>query len=87
MALNAEVTLRRPGQPHYRVRVHDASCHGCKVEFVERPKPDDRAWIKFDGLEPLEALVCWIDGFVAGLEFVKPIHPAVFNRMIPGSEG
>jgi len=80
--LEAEITLRRPGQQTYRVRVHDASPHGCKVEFVERPRLDERVWVKFDGLEALESLVCWVDGFVAGVEFVRPIYPAVFNLLV-----
>jgi PilZ domain-containing protein len=83
IALNAEISLRRPGRPHYRVRVYDASLHGCKVEFVERPSLDEHVWLKFEGLDAIEGLVCWIDGFVAGIEFVRPIHPAVFERLVP----
>ena len=82
VAVDAEVVLRRPGQSNYRVRVHDLSCHGCKIEFVERPRMDERAWIRFEGLEPLDALVCWVDGFVAGVEFDRPIHPAVFEMLL-----
>jgi hypothetical protein len=82
VSLDAEVSLRRPGKSTYRVRVYDASPHGCKIEFVERPMPADRAWIKFDGLEPLESLVCWVKGFAAGVQFEKPIHPAVFERLM-----
>ena len=84
VSLDAEVSLRRPGKSTYRVRVFDASPHGCKVEFVERPMPADRAWIKFDGLEPLESMVCWVKGFAAGVQFEKPIHPAVFDRLMAG---
>ena len=80
--VNAEVTLRRPGQTTYRVRVFDTSRHGCKIEFVERPKLDERTWIKFDGLEALEALVCWVDGHTAGVEFDRPMHPAVFDMLL-----
>lgn len=80
--LNAEVSLRRPGQLSYRVTVFDASLHGCRVEFVERPALAEQLWVKFDGLQPLEAEVCWIQGFSAGVSFVQPIHPAVFDRLI-----
>ena len=44
--------------------------------------PADRAWIKFEGLEPLEAEVCWVKGFLTGVRFAKPIHPAVFERIL-----
>ena len=82
IGLSAEVMLRRHAQPNYRVRVHDASPHGCKLEFVERPRLDELVWVKFEGLEALEAFVCWVEGFVVGVEFQKPIHPAVFESLI-----
>ncbi len=82
VSLAAEVALRRAGQPNYRVRVFDASPHGCKLEFVERPSLDETVWVKFEGMEALEASVCWVDGFAAGVEFKKPIHPAVFETQL-----
>ena len=77
--LSAEVSLRRHGHHNYRVSIFDASAHGCKVEFVERPAVEECLWVRFEGLEPIEARVCWLDGRSAGLEFSKPIHPAVFD--------
>ena len=79
--LAGEVTLRRPGHANYRVRAFDASPYGCKLEFVERPVLDELVWVKFDGLEALEASVCWIEGHAIGLEFERPIHPAVFESL------
>ena len=55
---------------------------GCKAEFVERPKLDEHVWVRFDGLEALEAMVCWVRGFEVGLEFENPIHPAVFEMLV-----
>ena len=83
-ALDAEVALRRTGHHHYKVSVYDASPHGCRIEFVERPSLKERVWVRFEGLEAIEAQVCWVDGFVAGVEFVNPIHPAVFDRLVGG---
>jgi len=82
VALNAEVMVRRTSGHSYRVRVFDLSPHGCKVEFVERPKLDDRTWVKIDGLDALEGMVCWTDGFVAGIDFVRPMHAAVFDHVV-----
>lgn len=81
-SLAAEVSLRRSGQHNYRANVHDISEHGCKVEFIERPKLDETVWIKFEGLEALAATVCWIDNRAVGLEFDRPVHPAVFNLLL-----
>ncbi len=82
VGLAAEVFLRRSGQNNYRVNVRDVSEYGCKVEFVERPTLDETVWVRFEGLEALEALVCWIDGSAAGLEFQRPMHPAVFKVLL-----
>ena len=81
-AVAAEATLRRAGHPHYRVNIYDASEYGCKVEFVERPTLDEIVWVKFDWLDALEAHVCWIDGSAVGLEFQRPMHPAVFAMLV-----
>ena len=82
VTLNADVVLRRSGQAKYRVRVHDASQHGCKLEFVERPLLDERVWVKFDGLDAIECAVCRVEGFVVGVEFLQPLYPAVFESLI-----
>lgn len=83
VAVNAEVALRRSAQLNYRVRAFDASPYGCKLEFVERPELEERVWVKFEGLDALEGLVVWVGGFVAGVEFVRPMHQAVFDAMVP----
>ena len=82
IGLEAEVSLRRSGQKTYRANVHDVSREGCKVEFVERPMLDETVWVKFEGLEALEAMVCWVEGFSVGLEFQRPVHPAVFEVLL-----
>ena len=87
MSLNAEVTLRSAGKPQFRVSVHDASPHGCRIEFVERPKLGDQVWVRFDGLEALAATVCWVEGFGGGLEFDRPLHPAVFDTLAKQHSG
>lgn len=58
VALNASVFLRRSAQLNYQVRIFDASLHGCRVEFVEWPNVNEQIWVKFGGLQPLEADVC-----------------------------
>ena len=82
VSLNAEVLLRRVGQNNYRVTVYDVSPEGCKVEFVERPNLDELVWVKFEGLEAIEANVCWVRGMASGLEFKRPIYPAVFDQLL-----
>lgn len=82
VAVNAEVALRRSGQLNYRVRVFDASPLGCRLEFVERPQLDERVWVKFERLDAIEGVVCWVEGFYAGIEFAAPMHQAVFESLL-----
>jgi len=82
VSLSAEVLLRRPGQSPYHIRVTDLSPEGCKVDLIQRPSEGEHMLLKFEGLEALEAEVCWVEGFCAGLEFDKPIHPAVFDLLL-----
>lgn len=73
------VVLRRAGHSPFTVNVRDISRAGCRVELVERPAVGDRVSVKFDGIEALDSRVKWVDGFVAGVEFSRPFHPAVFD--------
>lgn len=78
----AEVSLRRLGKHTFKVQVFDVSPDGCKVELVDKPRVDEHVLVKFDGLEALDAQVCWLEGNEAGLRFGNPIHPAVFELLL-----
>jgi hypothetical protein len=80
--LKAEVQLRRTGNHSYMVDVQDVSPEGCKVEFVERPRLDETVWVKFDRMDAIESHVVWVEGFSAGVEFLRPIYPAVFQMLV-----
>ena len=87
VALAANVSLRRIGRSTFHVTVNDASPEGCRVQLVERPGDGERVLVKFDGLEPLEAEVAWTDNFTAGLRYLRPIHPAVFELLVERLKG
>jgi len=81
-SVSTEVKLRRIGQPNYSVKMFDLSPEGCRIEVIERPRIGEQLMIKFEGLEVLQAKVCWIEGFVVGLKFARPLHPAVFDLLV-----
>ena len=81
-SLEAKILVRRTGRKNYFVQTTDVSPAGCRVEFVDRPSVGERHWIKFDGLDALEGEVRWVEGFSAGLEFIRPIYPAVFELLL-----
>ena len=80
--LTAEIELRRTRTTRHSVGVRDLSCHGCCINLVDRVALDEIIWIKLPEIESLEAYVCWTRGFVAGVEFSKPLHPAVFDLLV-----
>jgi hypothetical protein len=82
-----EIGLRAAGKIPYRVRVLDLSTDGCRVELVELPRIGDQMRVKFDGLELLEADVCWVEGHSAGLKFQHHIHPAVLDLLVARLRG
>ncbi|MEO6256593.1 MAG: PilZ domain-containing protein [Sphingomicrobium sp.] len=79
--LTADVTLRRAGRANHRVRVFDASPDGCKIELIDRIALGDQIYVKFEGMDMLEGVICWVKGFTAGVEFRRSIHPAVFDNL------
>lgn len=81
-AIAGSASLRRMGRKEYQTRLFDLTPNGCKVEFIERPRPGELLWVKLDGLSNVEAAVRWVDGFYGGVEFVRPLHGAIFDSLI-----
>ena len=82
VSTSALVKLRRRGHQSLTVKVFDLSPEGCKIEFFEKPSLDETVWVKFEGLEILEATVCWVEDRTAGVEFTRPMHVAVFDSIV-----
>ena len=74
--------MRRAGFPNFCVQIDDVSEEGCRIEFVDRPNLNERVWVKFQGLTAIEGSVAWVKDHSAGIEFDRPIHPAVFEDLI-----
>ena len=81
VALSADVFVRRLGGHKFSVRAFNVSPTGCKIEFVERPSVGERVWLKFEGLEAIQSTVRWVDGHYGGVEFDRPLYPAIFDRI------
>lgn len=74
--------MRRSGALNFMVEIHDLSEHGCRTEFVERPRIGETVWLKLDGLAPLESTVRWVNGFQGGLKFTSPMDSRVFEELL-----
>lgn len=79
--LHADIDFRRTGEHRWRVNIVDVSPQGCRVELPVRVATDDKIWITFPGLEAIQGKICWVDEWIAGVEFDRPLYPAVFEMV------
>lgn len=81
VALDTAIDFRRAKEHRFEVRMQDLSAQGCKVALPERVGRLQTVWITMPGLETLRSDVRWASEWVAGVEFERPMHPAVFDHM------
>lgn len=64
------------------LEVSDLSAGGCAVVTRSVPlRPGVPYGLKIGGLETLGTVTTWIAGNAAGLEFDRPLHPAVADHL------
>jgi hypothetical protein len=74
--------LRQRGASGVSVQILDLSTHGFRAStHLDLEKGAD-VWLKLPGLEALHARVAWMNGYLVGCEFVRPLHPAVLQMMV-----
>jgi hypothetical protein len=74
--------LRQRGASGVSVQVLDLSTHGFRAStHLDLQKGAD-VWLKLPGLEALHARVAWMNGYLVGCEFVRPLHPAVLQMVV-----
>ena len=79
--LHADIDFRRTGEHRWRVNIVDVSPQGCRVELPVRVAADDKIWITFPGLEAIQGKIAWVDEWIAGVEFDRPLYPSVFEMV------
>jgi hypothetical protein len=81
-AIGAQIHARRIPGVNFEIPIDNVSATGCRLEMIEECAIGEDAIIRFPDLEPMGARVRWTLGMTAGLEFVRPIHPAVFGSLL-----
>ena len=79
--LHADIDFRRPGDHRYSVQLLDFSALGCRIETPVQVSLDDIVWISLPGLESIQGYVCWVDGWIVGIEFDRPLYHSVFEAV------
>ena len=81
-ATGSTIHARRIPGNNFEVALDNVSAGGCRIEMLEECAIGEDVIARFPELEPLGARVRWSVGFTAGLQFVRPIHPAVFGSLL-----
>jgi hypothetical protein len=77
---SAAATLRPFRSGSEPIRIVDMSTTGCGFESRWPFREGMTALLYLPGLEPWTATVKWWDDGRGGIEFVRPLHPAVADR-------
>ena len=80
----ASVQCRR-GMTRETVEVIDISACGARVRALVPLRAGHTVWLRLPRLEPIEARVVWTSGCETGCEFVRVLHPAVFESIAQGT--
>jgi hypothetical protein len=79
--------LRQRGAHAVTVQVLDLSVSGFRAATHLELMEGSDIWLKLPGLESLHARVVWMNGYVMGCEFVRPLHPAVLAMLVRNCGG
>lgn len=80
--IKTELVVRHAGRRPRVLDVSDLSRFGCCLFFDDLPRKDEWLWVALPGLAPVEARIRWVEERRAGVEFVHPIHEAVFDLLL-----
>jgi hypothetical protein len=78
----SEIHARRMPGANFEVALGNVSALGCRLEMLEQCAEGEDVIARFPKLEPIRCRVRWTAGRRIGLEFVRPIHPAVFGSLL-----
>ena len=77
---SASIQCRR-GMARETVEVIDLSASGARIRTLYPLRMGHPVWLRLPRLEPIEARVVWTRGCESGCEFVRALHPAVFDTI------
>lgn len=81
VALELPVRCRR-GVERRTVMLKDLTPHGARIAGLGKLHLDEPVTLLLPGLRPKESWVAWSNDHDAGVEFERPLHPAVFGDLV-----
>ena len=80
-SIKGDVALRQRGLNRLPASIYDVSTGGCRIQLTKTVEIGDVLWVSLPGLESIQATVRWTDGWTAGVEFEKALHPSVLEMV------
>lgn len=77
----------RGGYSVVSVQILDLSTHGFRIESSLDLSIGMDVWLRLPSLEPCHAKVAWVEGYIAGCAFERPLHPAVLDMILSRAGG
>ena len=74
--------IRVGSRAWYKTRIADLTPGGFQVTIIDMPARGTPIYLRFAGMQLLQADVCWSDRDVAGCKFAAPLSPYVFDHII-----
>jgi hypothetical protein len=78
--------VRRAGPSRVPGTITDLSTTGFQLQCDEALRCGVIIWVTIGSLAPLQARVMWSRAFLAGCAFATPLHPAVLDHLVAGSD-
>ncbi len=82
--IQRDCTVRERGRSAVPAAINDLSARGIGIKSHGSPLPGNYIWVRLAGFESLPGRVVWTNGSTAGVEFERPLHPAVALNFEPG---
>lgn len=80
--LKADAFVRSNHQTRVGGSVVDVSENGCRIELCSGSvRAGQHVTVKISGLEAWSGVVRWAEKFQVGVEFTRPLHPAVVDHL------
>lgn len=86
-AVSVRAGFRKRGYDQAKADVRDLSAKGFKVDSAMTLGVGTEVWLTLPGMSPQPAIVKWVKDFVAGCEFVDPLHEAIFDDFVRRNGG
>jgi len=73
----------RVGSGNWRkTRIANLTPKGFQVELIDMPTDGTQVYVRFGGMQMLQAEACWSDMGTAGCKFTNPLSPYVFDHIV-----